>query len=112
MPSIHKQSAHKIINGPSREELFDALRLFDNRRSVVFTLRDVNTEEIFELQCWVQGIELEDGSGHSWIVKLDALSANKAITVDADCSPIYIYYHDTHRKGHVTHLGHKEFQVL
>ena len=57
----------EIINGPSREELFDGLRLFAEKRAVGFVIEN-NGREMTPI-VWMHSIEAEDGSGHSWIIK-------------------------------------------
>lgn len=66
-------STVQITHGPSREELFDALRLFDEFRKVEFTLessvRVSGTRKVPEIKCEAQIMSLaaEDGSGNNWI---------------------------------------------
>ena len=60
-------TAVNIVNGPSREELFDALRLRHEVRGVKFTLEAYGGLRISVL---VNGIEVEDGSGNSWTLLL------------------------------------------
>lgn len=54
----------EISNGPSREELFDGLRLFSEKRLIPFIIKKDEVER------WVaviiNSIEAEDGSGYSW----------------------------------------------
>ncbi|MCX6756140.1 MAG: hypothetical protein NTX85_02280 [Candidatus Nomurabacteria bacterium] len=59
----------QILNGPSREELFDGLRLFAEKREVGFNLES-NGREI-TLPFIMQSIEPEDGSGNSWNTKMN-----------------------------------------
>lgn len=54
-----------ITAGPSREELFDALRLTSLHLSVLFTVADC-----YKFTAVVRGIEAEDGSGESWNLML------------------------------------------
>lgn len=54
----------EITNGPSREELFDGLRLFTEKRFVKFTVLDSSWEIPTEIL--LQGIQAEDGSGQNW----------------------------------------------
>jgi len=58
-----------IIEGPSREELFDALRLRDECRQVTFTVVNRDGREN-KLSTWVNGISAESGSGHCWELRL------------------------------------------
>ena len=57
-----------ITNGPSREELFDGLRLFAEKREVGFNF--VSNGRDITLPFIIQSIEVEDGSGHSWNLKM------------------------------------------
>lgn len=58
MPNIN------ITNGPSREELFDGLRLLSEKRLIPFSL-EMNGVERF-LAVIMVSIQAEDGSGQSW----------------------------------------------
>ena len=53
-----------ITNGPSREELFDGLRLFSEKRLVPFQVIKNENEKYFAVI--IHSIEAEDGSGQSW----------------------------------------------
>ena len=55
----------EITNGPSREELFDGLRLISEKRLVPFCVKQNNSKEEY-VAVNVQSIEAEDGSGQSW----------------------------------------------
>lgn len=55
----------KIVSGPSREEMFDSLRLFKERRRVEFVLDDSRNSQ-FSTFCSIVSIQAEDGSGQSW----------------------------------------------
>lgn len=63
----------QITHGPSREELFDALRLFNEFRKVEFTLesrvRPASTRKVPEVKREAQILSLAagDGSGNNWI---------------------------------------------
>ncbi len=59
----------QIANGPSREELFDGLRLFSEKRQVNFHFED-HGRPLITLPTTIIGIEAEDGSGQSWNIKL------------------------------------------
>lgn len=54
----------EITNGPSKEELFDGLRLFNEKRLLPFQVTKDGKEKYFAVI--VQSIEAEDGSGQSW----------------------------------------------
>lgn len=77
-----------IVNGPSREEIFDCLRLFPERRTVKFQLVD---SEGPVLETHVVGIEPEDGSGHNWCLRVGFRGYHA----------MDIYYNDTRRAGAV-----------
>jgi len=85
----------QIIAGPSREELFDALRLRHEGRKVTFTL--VSADKIstlpLVLEVSVDEISSEDGSGESWILKL---SNEKVIP---GYSHYRGYFHSKDRRG-------------
>jgi len=53
-----------ITNGPSREELFDGLRLSNEERLVPFQVIKNGKEKYFAVI--IHSIETEDGSGQSW----------------------------------------------
>ena len=95
-----------IEDGPSREQLFDALRLFNEHRIVTFTLRRrVDTDgsvtiggQKWDLSAQTLSIMAEDGSGHSWILQVRF----KAEVDVLNTAPVQIYYHDTRRGGCVS----------
>jgi hypothetical protein len=95
----------QITDGPSREELFDGMRLFAEKRTILFTVK-VN-EKDYHLRVKMLGIEAEDGSGNSWNLKFvittfelmgakvspeikKVLSGNKHVTVAV--------YYSTHKR--------------
>lgn len=57
-----------ITNGPSREELFDGLRLLSEERSVKFIIENNGRE--MRPAVLIRSIEAEDDSGQSWNIKL------------------------------------------
>jgi len=64
----------EIEHGPSREKLFDALRLHHEGRTEPFTLpsnamRYLPGKVKDIKRCKVLGVEAEDGSGNSWLLK-------------------------------------------
>lgn len=99
----------KITNGPSREELFDGLRLFAEKRAVGFVIEN-NGRQMTPI-VWMHSIEAEDGSGQSWNIKfsigksfvgkipypidLSKPSQTKSVTVKA-------YYSTKTRTGVIT----------
>lgn len=54
----------EITNGPSREELFDALRLCSEKRLIPFLVKKNEKEKYFGVI--INSIQAEDGSGQSW----------------------------------------------
>ncbi len=54
----------EITNGPSREELFDGLRLLSEKRLIPFCIKMEGTERF--LAVFMNSIQAEDGSGQSW----------------------------------------------
>lgn len=58
----------QITSGPSREELFDGLRLFAEKRQVGFLFE--NNGRQITLPFSMQSIQAEDGSGNSWNVQM------------------------------------------
>ena len=59
---------HQVVSGPSREGLFDALRLFTEDRTIEITYLG-KCQEAIKLPVHVSAIEAEDGSGWSWNCK-------------------------------------------
>ncbi len=99
-----------ISNGASREELFDGLRLFSEKRETSFLIE--NNGRQMALPVIMQSIQAEDGSGHSWnitfVIEVKTLlmlslpvevrtvfAGKKAITAKA-------YYSTKNRKGVIT----------
>lgn len=60
----------QISNGPSREELFDGLRLFAEKREVAFLIENNDGKQI-SLPFIMQSIQAEDGSGNSWNIQMN-----------------------------------------
>ena len=69
----------EIIAGPSREDMFDALRLYEERRYVSFTVVKADAAQGISQRFRVEGltfgvrvrsIRTEDGSGESWLLSL------------------------------------------
>jgi hypothetical protein len=54
----------EITNGPSKEELFDGLRLHAEKRLVPFCIEKDKKEKYVAVI--INFIQAEDGSGHSW----------------------------------------------
>lgn len=109
----------KILNGPSREELFDGLRLFSEKRTVGFTieLAEGKKEECLVL---MTGISLPSEVGRAFkawhleflIAKplLQGLVAKMPGPIDptaehykVELSPVKAYYSTQTRNGTITH---------
>jgi hypothetical protein len=92
-----------ITDGPSREELFDALRLFNEQRRVLFTLKKIYQHErrTYTLPAVVLGVKPEDGSGHNWCLELQFSNnaENGIVLGEQQHEKFGIYYHDQRRKG-------------
>lgn len=92
-----------VADGPSREDLFDALRLRNEQRLVVFGL--VIEGQVERLTTLVNGVTAEDGSGHSWLLKLSFKNRQAGRRTVINTAPVYLYYHDKRRNGTV--VDHK-----
>jgi hypothetical protein len=62
--SYDMKTTIEITNGPSREELFDGLRLFSEKRPTPFQAVKNGKEKYFAV--FIHSVEAEDGSGQSW----------------------------------------------
>ena len=63
----------QIISGPSREELFDGLRLLPF--NVPFTV--VRDNEKYRIKTRIIGIQTADGGGQSWKITFEVLKAGQ-----------------------------------
>lgn len=54
----------EITNGPSREELFDGLRLFAEKRLIAFSVKKNEIEKYVAVI--IKSIQIGDPSGQSW----------------------------------------------
>ncbi len=101
---------HRIYGGPSREELFDCLRLFNEARALEFLVSlDRSDVELasnrsnlhFYLQGLrrvrgvVSGIKAEDSGGNSWVIEGYLLENDKAVICFSG------YYDTQRRKGNL-----------
>ena len=81
----------EILGGPSREELFDTLRLFDEERAVPVTVNGLSGER--EIMVRITGLAAKDGSGKRWLGKGFAVTSGER----------FDFYFDTgSRRGHIT----------
>jgi hypothetical protein len=96
----------RIHNGPSREELFDALRLFNERRYVTFELWDGDEQfvhwGIYTIQTQINGISAEDGSSHNWNLDVYFIYGDDDMLQPKHRGPYKLYYNDVRRKGAIT----------
>jgi hypothetical protein len=83
---------NQVVGGPSREDLFDGLRLRHKADSLqTFTImKDESPRSTIRVSVVtpINGIEAEDGSGDNWIVKIQI---NK--------ESARIYYNSNRRSG-------------
>ena len=82
-----------IKKGPSREELFDALRLCGEKRKVIFTIHDDDGRPV-ELKCGISMLRPEDGSGLRWLIEVYTHLNNTIVTGSG-------YYDTVSRQGYV-----------
>ena len=100
----------QITSGPSREELFDGLRLFSEKRQVGFLIVDNGRQ--MTLPTIMQSIQAEDGSGQSWNISIivevkDLLALSLPVNVKQVFAGhksvrIKAYYSSKNRKGAFT----------
>lgn len=62
----------QISSGPSREELFDGLRLFAEKRTTSFVIKD--NGRLVTLPVVMRVIGAEDGGGESWNIEFNVLT--------------------------------------
>jgi hypothetical protein len=104
------QKTINITGGPSREELFDGLRLFAESREVPFLI--VNNGRQVTLTGIIQSIQAEDGSGQSWNISMNvttkemlllSLPVNAKVAISGKkIIPLSAYYSSKSRKGVIT----------
>jgi len=88
----------KITAGPSREDLFDALRLRHEGRKVAFKLffdRDPNGDwspYYQEIVATIDSIGVEDGGGQSWLLTVSIPHYGQTVSC---------YYNSTNRNGYM-----------
>lgn len=83
---------YKVLSGPSREELFDSLRLYDEHREVEFVMRSPEKVK-YKAKFQMISLEAEDGSGQSWIF---------SCVSSFDRSKYSGWYNSRTRAGHLT----------
>lgn len=94
-----------IISGPSREGLFDALRLRHEERMVCFNFAEAGASSIaggqivehklgkgFDVWTLVDGIKAGGGQGDSWFLELSIPKEQRSVRC---------YYNTSSRKGSV-----------
>jgi hypothetical protein len=99
-----------ISNGASREELFDGLRLFSEKRETSFLIE--NNGRQIALPVVMQSIQAEDGSGHSWnITFVIEVQTLLMLSLPVDVRTVFAgkkaiiakaYYSTKNRKGAIT----------
>lgn len=98
----------QIIDGPSREELFDALRLRNEHRKVTFTVLQRGNQgnpsisgRQIRLLAAINEITAEDGSGHSWCLKVRIEASPEDGSVMSRHDVVDLYYRDERREGQI-----------
>ena len=81
-----------ILGGPSREELFDSLRLYNEQRKLTFELLDKAINKV-KVMVTVTGLKVEDGSGNNWIIYACITLNGRGVQIDG-------YYNTVRRTGH------------
>ena len=85
---------YRIIAGPSREELFDALRLRHEGRTVTFTLKGPYSDSPRrEVSVFIDAIGVEDGSGNRFLVEIFHKGSFQRFKG---------YFDITHRRGQIS----------
>lgn len=84
---MSSETLYDVTNGPSREELFDALRLRHEGRKAIFTYKSglLTVRKEFTIDM-IQG---EDGSGNSW----------NLLVRNPHLGRVKMYYHSHKRTG-------------
>lgn len=99
----------QIIDGPSREELFDALRLRNEHRKVTFTVLQRGSNggnprtsgRYIRLLAVINEITAEDGSGHSWCLKVRIEACPDDGSIMSRHDVVDLYYRDERREGQI-----------
>ena len=89
-----KSITHEIVSGPSREEMFDSLRLFKKKMPVEISYRGENNR-VEKIKVQINQIAAEDGSGDSWICR----GYNSEAIATCNHSYIEFHFHTQTRKG-------------
>lgn len=105
----------KIVDGPSREELFDSLRLHNLRETlVVFVLQHKQLRgtmiEPTAIEARVMSISPEDGSTNRWLVELRVVRILNSDT-ESTSSTLPIYFDTQRRKGQILPPRRREVVV-
>lgn len=101
--AITKNQLFQIAAGPSREELFDALRLYNEGRELEFAVF-VNANDTrsgapqHAFKALVQQIGAEDGSGYRWLIWVNVVHSDK-VTQSFFKGARLEGYLDTRRRG-------------
>lgn len=107
MTATERPIVCKIVSGPSREELFDSLRLSRERRTVTFKF-EISPKKMLRITAQVRSIGAEDGSGQSWCIIVD--DPDRAF----GRTSVEGYYRTDSRKGHfdLSDLSEEKFAAL
>lgn len=97
MPSILYLDQFDVTGGPSREALFDALRLQLDHMSVAFAWREGDVDRVSIV--YVRGISARDDSGESWLIAGHTGDAEKNLV--RHNQPVEIYFCTMRRKGRI-----------
>lgn len=84
-------STTSIVKGPSREDMFDSLRLCAEHRTVILELRD---RAQYKVKAGVVMLKPEDGSGNNWLIEV-------YINVNSKSQVVPGYYNTATRTGHL-----------
>ena len=88
----NQNTSTRIVNGPSREELFDSLRLCSESRTVVFEFDDSGR---YKKDAQVMMLTPEDGSGNKWLLEV-------YVQVDKEKKIATGYYDTKARTGYLS----------
>lgn len=97
MTITNEGKRYEITSGPSREELFDSLRL--HQWGIIFRVTNAgdSSEPLMKIEANITLIERSDGSGHGWNIKFYVTSGNRIIPRGTIGEGFYL---TNDRKGH------------
>lgn len=83
----------RVMDGPSREELFDALRLRHEQRTIVFKLKHPGAPGVLRpMSAIIIGITAESDNGHYWNV-------TGTFVTPGHIAPFDMFYRTNDRNG-------------